>query len=64
MNKYVIIAKIFISNILSTNYTSDSLKDLLEIQSGNTEVLLEHLKAVNSIINKAIIELESENREK
>lgn len=42
------------------NATIDGLADLYKIKSGNKKVILEHLKAINSIINDAIDYLESE----
>lgn len=50
----------FIQCILSKDGTADGLYDLMEIQSGNTEILLNHLKAVVNIMNVAIKELEGD----
>lgn len=40
------------------NFTVGGLTDLYEIKHGNKKVILEHLKAVSNIINRAIKELE------
>lgn len=40
------------------NFTVRGLSDLYEIKNGNKKVILEHLKAVSNIINRAIKELE------
>lgn len=40
------------------NFTVQGLTDLYEIKHGNKKVILEHLKAVSNIINRAIKELE------
>lgn len=34
--------------------TMENISELFEIQNGNKKVLLEHLKAINSISDKAI----------
>lgn len=60
MNKYIEISKMFVFNILNANPTADGIADIFEINYGDTELLLKHLKAINSIINKAIKELEKE----
>ena len=39
-------------------YTSDGLSDLYEIENGNKKVILEHLKAIYSIIGQGIQEIE------
>ena len=65
MNKYVEISKKFVCTILSNNAepTTDGLAEILEIRMGNEELLLEHIKAINNIFNKAIEELErSDNK--
>lgn len=40
------------------NFTVRGLRELYEIKSGNKKTILEHLKAVSNIINRAIKELE------
>lgn len=60
MNKYIEISKMFVFSILNANLTADGIADIFEINHGDTELLLKHLKAINSIINKAIKELERE----
>lgn len=40
------------------NFTVRGLRELYEIKSGNKKAILEHLKAVRNIINRAIKELE------
>lgn len=59
--KYVECAKNFIINILNNNGnpTAEGLKEIFEIERGNKQVLLEHLKAINKIIDKAIKELKT-----
>ena len=60
MNKYVEISKMFVCSILSANPTADGIADIFEINHGDTELLLKHLKAITNIMNKAIKELEKE----
>ena len=60
MNKYIEISKMFVCSILSTNPTTDGIADIFEINHGDTELLLKHLKAITNIMNKAIKELERE----
>ena len=50
------VAKSFVMKILSNNGepTPDGVYDMFEINRGNNEVLLQHLEAIISIINKAI----------
>ena len=65
MNKYVEISKKFVCTILSNNAepTTDELAEILEIRMGNEKLLLDHIKAINNIFNKAIEELErSDNK--
>lgn len=59
MNNYVEISKRFVIAILNQNINIESANELYEINSGNTKLLLKHLKAITSIINNAINELES-----
>ena len=58
MNKYVEISKRFVIIILNQNMNIKSANEIYEINSGNTELLLKHLKAITNIMNKAIKELE------
>ena len=60
MNKYIEISKMFVFNILNANPTADGIGDIFEINHGDTELLLKHLKAITNIMNKAIKELEKE----
>ena len=60
MNKYVEISKRFVIAILNQNINIESANEIYEINSGNTELLLKHLKAITNIMNKAIKELERE----
>lgn len=60
MSRELKIAISFIISILSYGEpTSDSISELLKIKSGNKKVILEHLKAINSITSKAIEEIEN-----
>lgn len=59
MNNYVEISKRFVIAILNQNINIESANELYEINSGNTKLLLKHLKAITSIMNHAIKELES-----
>ena len=58
MNKYIEISKMFVFSILNANPTVDGIADIYEINQGDTELLLRHLKAITNIMNKAIKELE------
>lgn len=58
MNNYVEISKRFVIAILNQNINIESINELYEINSGNTKLLLKHLKAITNIVNKAIKELE------
>lgn len=59
-NEYVDFAEKLIIIILRNdgNTTLDGLNDIYEIQTGNKDVLIEHLKAIRNIMNKALKELE------
>ncbi len=57
------VSKNFVIAILNQNINHESVSELYEITSGNKEVLLDHLKAINNIINDAIKILEGENNE-
>ena len=65
MNEYVEMSKKFVCSILNnyTEPTTDGLCHVLEIKNGNIELLLEHLKAITKIMNKAIVELENRDSE-
>lgn len=60
MSEYVKIAISFIIKILqnSDNPTSEALYELYEIQNGNKKVIIEHIKAIRNIMDKALEELE------
>lgn len=59
MNNYVEVSKRFVITILNQNINIESVNAIYEINNGNTKLLLEHLKAITNIMNKAINELES-----
>lgn len=63
MNKEVLLSIKFICDILknSSTTTREGLFDLYEIQNGNKELLLKHLKVITNIMNRAIKELEGNN---
>ena len=52
--RIVEVATNFVKTILENNINMYSLNDLYEISLGNKDVLLDHLKAINNIIMKAI----------
>ncbi len=52
--RIVEVATNFVKTILEKNINMYSLNDLYEISLGNKDVLLDHLKAINNIIMKAI----------
>jgi hypothetical protein len=55
----------FVLSILSAGEpTTDALYDLMELRQGNKELLLEHLKAINSITGNAINILGGKNESK
>ena len=60
MNNYIEISKMFVFSILNANPTANGIADIFEINLGDTELLLKHLKAITNIMNKAIKELERE----
>ena len=67
MSEYVKIAISFITTILknNSNPTSDAIYELFEIQNGNKKVIIEHIKAIRNIMDKALEELEGrDNNEK
>ena len=57
------IAKQIIINNLNTNITFEGLGELWEIKNGNKEILLEHIKALSNIFNKAKEQLEKDFEE-
>lgn len=59
-NEYVRTAISLIIKILQNidSPTRESIHDLLEIQNGNKDVLIEHIVTIKSIMNKALEELE------
>ena len=62
MNKYIEISKMFVFSILNANPTVDGIADIYEINQGDTELLLKHLKAITNIMNKAIKEIEGSDK--
>lgn len=58
MNKEIAISLIIKILQNNGNPTSEAIYDLLEIQSGNKKVIIEHIKAIKNIMNKALEELE------
>lgn len=68
MSEYVKTAISFIIKILQNNDNpvSEALYELYEIQSGNKKIIIEHIKAIRNIMNKALEELEqgSDSNEK
>lgn len=61
MSDYVKTAIGFIELIIGNEPTPLGISELFEIHNGNKKVILEHLKAINNILSKAIEELEGEN---
>ena len=61
MSDYVKTAIGFIKLIIGNEPTAEGIYELFEINNGNKKVILGHLKAINSIVSKAIEELEGEN---
>lgn len=59
-NEYVKTAISLIIKILQNNDnpTKESIYELLEIQNGNKDVLIGHIEAIKSIMNKALEELQ------
>lgn len=60
MSEYVKTAISFIIKILQNNDNpvSEALYELYEIQNGNKKIIIEHIKAIRNIMNKALEELE------
>lgn len=59
-NEYVKTAISLIIKILQNNDnpTREAIYELLEIQNGNKDVLIGHIEAIKSIMNKALEELQ------
>ena len=67
MSEHVKVAISLIIKILQNNDnpTSEALYELYEIQKGNKKVIIEHIKAIRNIMDKALEELErSDSNEK
>lgn len=59
MSEYVKFAKQFILSFLGKdNVTIEALNSIYEINAGNKDELIKHIKAVRDIMNKALEELE------
>lgn len=60
MSDVVKVAKSIIISILANNDnpTADGMYEIFQIQSGNKEILIEHIKAIRNIMDKALKELE------
>ena len=56
------IAKDIILTYLGAEETPDGLYDIYEIKNGNKEVLMQYLKALDSIFQSAVEELERGNK--
>ena len=58
------LAKAIICAYLNQNgdFTPEGLFTIYEIHNGNDEILLEHVKALKNIFEKAIEEIESEKQ--
>ena len=65
MSDYVFVARDMVIKILSNHEepTPEAIYELFEIQTGSKKVLLEHLKVIRNIFNKAIEELEGDNND-
>lgn len=57
------VAKQIIINNLNSELTFEGLGELWEITNGNKEILLEHIKALSNIFNKAKEQLEKDLKE-
>ena len=64
MSDIVKLAKSFVISILSNGNspTLEALSDIYWIRSGNKELLIEHIKAIRNIMNKALKELNNEEK--
>lgn len=60
MSDVVKLAKSFVISILSNNNspTPEALSDIYWIRSDDKELLIEHIKAIRNIMDKALKELE------
>jgi len=56
------IAKAVIVSYLGTGLSARGLSTIYEINMGNNELLLEHVKALKNIFEKAIKEIEDERK--
>lgn len=56
------LAKKIIVTFLGNSLTPDSMYDLYEINSGNDDLLLEHIKALKKIFEVAIEQLEKSDK--
>lgn len=66
MSEYVKTAISLVIKILQNNDnpTSEGLHEIFEIQRGNKKIIVEHIKAIRDIMDKALEELEgSDNNE-
>ena len=66
MSEYVKIAISLVIKILQNNDnpTNEGLHEIFEIQRGNKKIIIEHIKAIRDIMDKALKELEgSDNNE-
>lgn len=60
MSEYVKIAISLVIKILQNNSepTNEGIYIIYEIQQGNKKIIVEHIKAIKNIMNKALEELE------
>lgn len=60
MSEYVKIAISLVIKILQNNDnpTNEGLHEIFEIQRGNKKIIIEHIKAIRDIMDKALEELE------
>lgn len=56
------LAKEIIVTFLEKNITPDGLYDVYEIKHGNKDILMQHLKALYGIFQKAIKQLEESDK--
>ena len=61
MGRNTDIAKHIILANLNGSLTLESVSTMYEIANGNNEILLDHIKALKNIFEKAIEEIENEN---
>lgn len=61
------LAKVIITSYLSSNnngdFTPEGLLTMYEIMNGNDKILLEHVKALKNIFEKAIEEIEGNKKD-